>query len=290
MAIIRPEELDQLSPIFKGAGGQALARAVFRISGVDKVNKAEEAASSVAGFGSDFAKALLDYVGIDFSIGNPERLDTLPDGPFITISNHIYGHLDGICLIDILGHKRPGYKVMVNQILYWIKPLRPSFIAVNPTLDHRTAATATSINGVKQALEQLRNGLPLGLFPSGAVSDLKPGEKWAIRDREWQDPAIRLIKKAGVPVVPVRFLDRNSNFYYSLGLISSNVRLLRLCHEMFNKRGSSPRVVIGETIFPETMGQMDLVSLKAFLRDSVYSLKDASSYIKRSSLYLQNEK
>ena len=47
---------------------------------------------------------MLKDVRTDYRIGNPERLDMLPDGPFITISNHPYGGLDGIILIDLFGH------------------------------------------------------------------------------------------------------------------------------------------------------------------------------------------
>ena len=86
-----------------------------------------------------------------------------------------------------------------------------------------------------QSLKHLQAGAPLGLFPSGAVSDLSIKDG-CIRDREWQLSAIQLIKKARVPIVPIRFRDKNSMFYYLLGLLNWKIRVTRLPREVFNKR------------------------------------------------------
>jgi len=284
--IITAEEATRLSPVFEGRKGRILFNLAMKFTGIDHANETHDRVEkSGVEFGPAFAKGILDDIEVDFLIGNSERLSTLPEGPFITISNHIYGHIDGICLVDIIGHQRPKVKVMVNEFLLWIKGLAPSFIAVNPTLTARTGATATSINGVKNALLQIRSGEPLCLFPSGAVADLKPREHWTLSEREWQDAAIKLIRKARVPVIPIRFFDHNSAFYYALGLIDYRVRFTRLFHEMYNKRGTHPRLGVGEII---TVGQQDAVpedEFKAFLRKSVYDMPLPDHFIKRSELW-----
>lgn len=282
--VFSPQQAAQLSPLFKGKAGELLYRAAMRVTGIYHVNDIHEACEK-QGIppGPDFAKGILDQIGVDFQIGNPERL-AFPEGPFITISNHVYGHMDGICLVDVIGHVRPQMKVMVNQMLMYIWGLAPNFISVNPTLTKRET-TATSINGVKAALQQLRSGEPLALFPSGAVADLKPREGWILRERDWQDAAVRLIRKARVPIVPIRFFDRNSWFYYSLGLVDYRVRFARLFHEVGNKKGQCPRLGIGETI---TVAQQDAVpeaDFKAFLRKSVDEMPLPEHFIKRSELW-----
>ena len=109
---------------------------------------------------------------------------------------------------------------------------------------------------------------------------------WTLSERDWQDAAVRLIRKARVPVVPVRFFDRNSRFYYALGLIDYRVRFVRLFHEVFNKRGSCPRVGIGAPISVEEQEQYpDLQSFKSFLRSSVYDMPLPESFVKRSELW-----
>jgi putative hemolysin len=174
-------------------------------------------------------------------------------------------------LVDLFGHIRPDYKVMVNKFLGRIDTLRGNFICVTPTVEERTAPTRDSIQGIKEAVAHIRSGGVLGLFPSGAVSDLSLKDG-CIRDREWQEPVIKLIKKLNVPIVPVHFLDRNSNFYYSLGLIDWKVRILRLVAEVFNKRGKRTRIAIGEIITPEQQDNFsDIRQFEDFLRNKVYN-------------------
>ena len=118
------------------------------------------------------------------------------------------------------------------------------------------------------------------------MADLKPREHWTLSERDWQDAAVRLIRKARVPVIPVRFFDRNSRFYYALGLIDYRVRFVRLFHELFNKRGTCPRVGIGAPVSVEEQEQYsDLQSFKSFLRSSVYDMPLPETFVKRSELW-----
>ena len=285
--ITAQEAAERISPVFDGKWGGILFKLALWATGIGKVNETHDRVEAAGiPYGPDFAKGILDDVGVDFRIGNPERLENLPDGPFITVSNHIYGHLDGICLMDILGHKRPDMKVMVNEMLLWIRGLAPNFIAVTPKTAISGTTSSTSINGIKQCLVQLKDGHPLSLFPSGAVADIKPREHWALREREWQNAAVRLIKKARVPVIPIRFFYRNTIFYYGLELIDYRVRFIRLFHELFNKRGTFPRVGIGQVISVEEQDRFpDLEAYRDFLRASVEGMAEPTTYIKRSELW-----
>ena len=284
--IITADQAPTLSPVFQGRKGRLLFNLALRVTGIDNINYTHQRLED-AGItpGPAFAKAILDDIDVDFLVGNARQLEQLPEGPFIVIANHIYGHIDGICLVDLFGHQRPHSKVMVNEFLMWIKGLAPSFIAVNPTLSERKGATSTSINGVKSALQQLKSGEPLCIFPSGAVADVKPRQHWTLSEREWQDAAVRLIRKARVPVIPVRFFDHNSAFYYGLGLIDYRVRFARLFHEMYNKRGTHPRVGIGTPISVEQQDAVPDSEFKQFLRQSVYQMPLPDQFIKRSELW-----
>lgn len=277
MPLLGIDELERISPIFRGKAGNALSRALMRFLSVDKVNDLYDRNSVVNG--PDFASAVLNDIGMKYDVGfeGTDMQDTLSalvgEGPFITISNHPCGHVDGIMLVDLFGHARPDYKVMVNQILARIEPLGDSFIPVTPTGSSRTAPTAASVSGIKAALKHLRNGGGLGLFPSGAVSDLSLKDR-CVRDREWQEAVVRLIMKAQVPVVPVRFFNGNSWLYYSLGLIDWRVRLLRLPAEVFNKKGSTMHIGIGPVISVEEQRGFgtDIGAFRAFLRERVYDM------------------
>lgn len=284
--VLTPENATKLSPIFEGKRGKLLLKLGLKITGIGHVNELHQHVEDLGiEPGPDFAKGILDDIQVDFRIGNAQRLQQLPEGPFIAIANHIYGHLDGIALVDILGHARPKIKVMVNEFLMWIWGLAPNFIPVSPLTNASSGTTAASINGVKSALLQLKAGEPLAIFPSGAVADLQPRKGWILDERDWQDAAIRIIRKARVPIVPIRFFDRNSRFYYGLGLLDYRIRFARLFHELFNKKGTHPRMGIGETI---TVEQQDAVSddqFKAFLRASVYDMPLPETFTLRSELW-----
>lgn len=269
MPLLTLNELEKATPLFRGKCGNALCRLLMSMLSIDKVNDLYDRNNSVNG--PDFAKAVLEDIGVEYEVMNPEVLDNLPYGPFITISNHPYGHIDGVMLVDLFGHIRPDYKVMVNKFLGRIETLGENFICVTPTGESRTVPTKESIQGIKDAVAHIRSGGVLGLFPSGAVSDLSLKDG-CIRDREWQEPVIRLIKKLNVPIVPVHFIDRNSDFYYSLGLIDWKVRLLRLVAEVFNKRGKRTRIAIGNVISPEQQAEFtDIDKFGCYLRNKVYN-------------------
>ena len=284
MPILTEEQLGELVPKLATSGGQRLTHWLFNFLNIDKVNAAYDRCAHLSG--PEFAEAFLKLIGVDYQVGNASRLQQLPDGPFITISNHPYGHIDGITLIDLIGHLRPDYKVMVNKLLSYVRALADNFITVIPNGDVRESAKSESIRGVKLTLEQLRSGGVVGIMPSGAVSDLSLKDR-CVRDREWQEPALKLIRKASVPVVPVRFFDGNSPFYYSLGLISSSVRLLRLPSEVLNKAGKNVRLAIGNTIsVDEQKSCASLEEFSSLLRNSVYQMEMPQDFVRRSELSL----
>ena len=280
MSLITLQELEQMTPLFRGSVGNVLARGVMRLLAVDKMNALYDRHEHLSG--ADFARSVLEDLEVDYEVfvDTPEVLTQLDelghDAPFITISNHPYGHIDGLILADYFGHRYGDYKMMVNQFLSRIEALSPSLITVTPTGVERTAATTESIMGVRRALAHLRSGGALGLLPAGAISDLSLRDG-CVRDREWQPAIIAFIAKAKVPILPVHFLDKNSSLFYLLGLINWRVRLLRLPGEVFNKAHRPVRLVVGTPISVEEQQQYlathTLAEYGQWLRTRVYGLK-----------------
>jgi putative hemolysin len=269
------EDIKKLHPVFKGKFGGFLAKCAIKISGLNKVNWVY--GRSVEYESVEFTGRLLKDVGVTYSVDNQSVLDHLPEGAFITVSNHAYGGLDGIITIRILAEKRPDYKMMVNWLLNRIKTMEPNFIGVNPYNDENVKDKFSSLGGVKQCISHLHEGHPLGFFPAGAVS--KYNSKLEVVDREWQPSVMRLIKKAKVPVIPMYFHGHNSFFYNLLGAINWKIRTARLCHEIFNKRGKCIRVSFGEPIsVEEQSGYKDLKEYTRFLREKTCSLKECKKY------------
>jgi putative hemolysin len=268
-AVLDYDDICKIAPFFKGK--EKLVNRLFHWLAIDKTN--------------DFHKRYMHLPGPDFThmmfeeelkapviIRNEHILDNLPDGPFVTVSNHPFGSLDGMSLIDIVGHRRPDFKVMVNMILNQIGALRPNFIAVDALASNDPTKRAVSIKGITDAMRHVKQGHPLGFFPAGAVSKLTWG--FRIQDREWQPSVIRIIQKLKVPVIPIYFHGHNSWKFTALGMIDWRLRTLRLPTEVFNKKGYNFRVSVGEIITPETMAQYSTPEeLGAFLKQQTYNLK-----------------
>lgn len=277
------EEVLGMIPKLNTRFGRHIVSMLMDLVGISRVNRLYDSVADDDGV--DFTTSLLHAMGCDYLVGNAERLSSLPEGAFITVSNHPYGALDGIMLVNLIGHRRPDFKVMVNEFLNHIKAMRSVFITVNPTNENSQGVTGKSITGVREVLGRLRDNHPVGFFPAGAVSDLHLREH-EIRDREWQESLLRVIRKAKVPVVPIRFFDGNSRLYYELGLLDWKVRLLRLPRELLNKNKGQHRVAIGPIISVEEQAQFaDAQALGDYLRTAVYEMPLPEEFVPSSKLF-----
>jgi len=282
MALLTMEEIEALSPAFRGEKGHALARWLMHFMGIDQL--AERYGRHEDLSGPDFVDAFLKDLNVNYEVCGLENLAALAEGPFVTVSNHPYGGLDGLILIDLVGHFRDDYKVMANQFLALVKTIKDNIIGVIPNTKGAAKATKESIAGVRKALTQLKENHPLGIFPAGAVSDFHFRD-FRIYDRAWQDSAIRLIQKAKVPVLPIRFFDRNSSFFYFLGLVDWRIRTMRLPKEVLNKSGKQVRVGIGPVISVEEQEESAHDGkLGEMLRKAVYNMALTEKFEPKNSI------
>lgn len=258
------DDFQRMMPVFRSRAGALLLKVLIPLVGIDKINALY--AHSCDKEGVEFINSLLDELQVTYTVDHAERLRQLPEGAFITVSNHPFGALDGILLIRLIAAERPDFKVMVNWILEYIATMSEHFIGVNPTAEKNNPS---SMNGLKNSIRHIREGHPLGFFPAGSVSKLN--YKLRIVDREWQPNVLRLIRQMKVPVVPVYFHGHNSIFYHLLGLIHWQIRSLRLPREVFNKNDKPIRIGIGETIpVEELIRHNDLKDLGVFLKSRTY--------------------
>jgi putative hemolysin len=282
MELIGLKDFESVSSFFKGAKGQRRAENIMRMCAVDKLNQVYDRSSDYTG--TEFTVRFLDDLGVNCVIGNAERLNVLPEGAFITVSNHPYGMLDGIILIDLMAGIRPDYRFMVNQVLSRVKTMEKNFILVTPTGKEYQGITSASIQGIRKTKALLEQGHPVGFFPSGAVSDFS-FKDFRIRDRKWQASVLHLIHSAKVPILPIRLFDTNSPFFYFLGVINWRIRMLRQPSELFNKRKKKIRIGIGNLISVQEQEQFtDSEALGAFLRKVLYDMPKAASFTPRSLL------
>ena len=268
--VLNYDDIRQMVP--KLDGHEKLVNRLLKFLSVDKVNAVHAKCCDTPG--PEFVKRLLiDEFKIRLRIDNEEVLDHLPEGAFITVSNHPFGALDGIALIYLITRRRPKFKVMVNMILNRIGAMRPNFIAVDAWASNDPAKRAFSVNGIREALRQIKSGEPIGFFPAGAMS--KTTLCHGLQDRPWQKSILQLIERAKVPVIPIFFHGSNSAWCNFLGHACWPARSLRLPAEVFRKVGTEMHISVGEPISPEeqAMHSQSPEALGDFLRQRTYELK-----------------
>lgn len=233
----------------------------------------------------EFIGNILKSLNISIQISEQD-LEKIPlTGSFITISNHPFGGIDGLILLSILLKKRTDYKIIANFLLKKIEPLSPYILPVNP-LEERTK---NSLSGLKTAFQTLKNENPIGIFPAGEVSSFH--SKQIIADKIWNVGAMKLIKKAQVPILPIYFEGNNSLAFHLLGLINPKLRTAKLPSEVFNKKNKIIHVRIGNPIGIEDQNACENIKeLTNYLRSRTYALKyanntdGATSYLSKKSI------
>jgi putative hemolysin len=263
---------DIMAMVPKLQGHRKLVERFMKFLSLDKVNALH--ANHADTPGPQFVRGLLEELDIKLRIDNGQVLDNLPQGAFITVSNHHFGALDGIILIDMIASRRPRYKVMVNMFLNYIKAMRPNFIAVDAMASDDPKKRAVSMAGIREVIKMVRQGDPVGFFPAGAVA--KVNWRGRLQDREWQPTVIQLIEKLKVPVIPIFFHGSQSWWFNFLGVVCWQLRTFRHPAEVFRKRGKTFHITVGDPItVEEQMAHMGSEKeFSDFLRRRTYELRD----------------
>lgn len=268
--VLDEEDIYAMAPAL--AKHPKLVRKVMHWLQIDRVNATHSKFFDTPG--APFVKGLIDEWDITLKIDNEEILDNLPEGAFITVSNHPFGAIDGITLIHIVASRRPDYKVMVNMILGRLTAMRPNFITVDSMASDDPAKQAVSMKGIREVIKRVKDGHPIGFFPAGAVS--KVNWRGRLMDRRWQPSVIRLIDKLKVPVIPIYFHGTNTWFFNFLGVVCWQLRTLRLPSEVFRKAHQTLHISVGQPITVEEQqahaGNLD--ELGRFLKERTYALRN----------------
>lgn len=220
--------------------------------------------------GVEFMRALVDKeFNLTLNLSGEENIPK--NGRFVFASNHPLGGLDGICLSTIVGEKFDGkIKYLVNDVLYYIEPLKPIFVPINK-YGAQAKNSAKAINDAYASDNQIIT------FPAGLCSRKIKGE---IIDLEWMKNFIVKSVEYKRDIIPVHFEGRNSNFFYnfanirkSLGL-KFNIELIYLPDEMYKNTNQEFRITLGKPISWKVFDKSKTTKQWAqYVKDIVYSMK-----------------
>ncbi|WP_010522203.1 GNAT family N-acyltransferase [Aquimarina agarivorans] len=268
MSLVAVNDLSKLLRITKlGPIGSLISWTILKITRISKINKRYQKNKHLSC--QDFIDVTLKEYKITYRIPKKD-LKNIPDyGPFVTISNHPFGGIEGLIILKTLHKKRPDYKAIANFLLQRFDPLSEAIIAVNPFENHQNKKS--SIGGLKEAIFHLKEGKPFGVFPAGEVSNIKKGDYYI--DKPWNDGVMRLIRRAKVPVVPFYFHGKNSKLFYRLAAIHPLLQSAKLPSELFSQKNKIIQIRIGKPISVKKQQQYtDIFEYKAFLRKKTYLL------------------
>lgn len=269
MQIVSAKQVTKAIKLDKyGPFGLFIGWVFLKITRISKLNSIYKKAYSSSALG--FLNKLIPELGVKYDIP-AEDLKRLPKtGPYITISNHPLGGIDGILLMKIMLEHDPEFKIIANFLLQEIEPLKPIIMPVNPFDDKKDVKS--SVLGLKETLRHITEGKPLGVFPAGEVSTIEDGN--ITLDKAWEPTVMKIIQKANVPVVPIYFHAKNSRFFYWLAKINPILRTLKLPSEILTQKNRVIKIRIGKAIAVAEQNEHkdSLEEFTDFLRRKTYIL------------------
>jgi putative hemolysin len=171
-------------------------------------------------------------------------------GAVLVVANHPYGVLDGAILTVLLTRVRSDVKVLTNSLLGDIPELRKHCIFVDPF--HTDRSIDLNRRALREALAWLQKGGMLAMFPAGEVSHWQMPTA-QIADPEWNETAVRLLRRTGAAALPVYFCGHNSVGFQLMGMLHPKLRTAFLLQEFLRQKDKTVEVRVGSAIPPDSL-------------------------------------
>ena len=196
-------------------------------------------------FGQPFWKQALDTMGIKL-LTPEEQITRIPkDGPIVVTSNHPHGLVDGMILGELIGQVRTDYKILTRSLLTGVAEIDQFMIPV--PFPHEPDALEKNLWMRKQAMDHLKNGGIVAVFPSGSVAASQTMFGPVI-EREWNPFTSKMIQRSNAEVLPIFFSGSNSWLYQIANQISATLRQGLLLYEIAHAFNKPQSPVIGHVI------------------------------------------
>lgn len=189
--------------------------------------------------GLEFLERVLEYFNFSYTVVGSEKENIPAEGRVVIVANHPLGALDGLALLKLVSEVRPDVRIVANDLLMHLAPLRSLLLPVD---NLGRATRRADIGAIHRALA---NDEAVIVFPSGEVSRAGPA---GIRDGRWNDGFLRFAERSEAPVLPVYLGGKNSALFYGLSAVCKRLSTLMLVREMFRQRDTALPIRIGKSI------------------------------------------
>ncbi|MFA5569996.1 MAG: hypothetical protein ACOX0W_01045 [Sphaerochaetaceae bacterium] len=174
-----------------------------------------------------------------------KKIEALKGQRVIVAANHPYGGAESMALFSVLHRLFPQMKLVVQNYLKFIKPIR--------------TACVFNKGGARTLMNAVISGASLLFYPAGYCSRLlSTGE---VYDYKWRDSFVRIARKHKLPIVVIyidgqlsKKVHRWTRFRQIFG-IKTSIETIFLVDEMFKLYGSTLKMVVGDVITPDLLDE-----------------------------------
>ena len=181
-------------------------------------------------------------VGLRLDTADQARVPTT--GPVVVVANHPCGMLDGAILAVLLTRVRLDVKVFTSLLPADVPELEQHCISVDPS--HTDHSAESNRRAVREALSWLQQGGMVAMFPACEVPHWLPPVQ--IADPQWNDTAVRLIRRSRASALPVYFCGHDNLRLQLLGMFHPKLRTAFLLQEFLQQEGKTVEVRVGSEI------------------------------------------
>lgn len=192
----------------------------------------------------------LMYREVPFHLHVEQQAPFPSEGAVIVIVNHPTGICDAVAMCSVFDQLRDDIIFFANRDAIRVVPVvRDMMIPVEWVADKRTheRSRETLVTSIKA----VRDGRTIIIFPAGRLAGRMPDG--SLKEKDWNNTAVRLAQKYNAPIVLAHIECRNSNLFYFLSKYSTQLRDVLLFYEVLNKRGKNYKVKLTSAIKPERL-------------------------------------
>ncbi|MEM5468998.1 lysophospholipid acyltransferase family protein [Celeribacter marinus] len=201
--------------------------------------------------GHGFFTQTLNVMNIEVKTPPNQTAKIPTTGPLVVVANHPHGLTDGLVMAELIGQVRTDYKILTRSLLTGIPEIDPFMLPV--PFPHEKDSHRKSITMRNEAMDQLKSGGVIVLFPAGAVATSQT-LFGPVVEKEWNPFTAKMILKSGATVLPIYFPGRNTRLYQIADKISATLRQGLLLHEIARSMNKPQSPIIGDPIIADELG------------------------------------
>jgi putative hemolysin len=200
-----------------------------------------------------------------------EAMDRIPrTGPLVVVANHPLNGIDGVALAHIVSQVRPDVKIMLTATFDGLPGIADHGIFVS---DSNGPSARSRSEPTRQAIEWLRQGHVVILFPAGQGSYVKENGRRDPVDVSWMPGVSLLVRKSQAAVLPIYVHGTPGRMFQALRRFLHPAACFLLLREIVKQKSTTVRLTVGEAMSCErVLAQGEPKEQVSFLRRVTYEL------------------